>query len=48
LKEAYRILYRSALNLHQAVERLQAELPDTPELMRLVEFLNSSSRGVIR
>ena len=48
LKEAYRILYRSALNLHQAVERLQAELPDTPELLRLVEFLNSSSRGVIR
>ena len=48
LKEAYRILYRSALNLHQAVERLQAELPDTPELLRLVDFLNSSSRGVIR
>ncbi len=48
LKEAYRILYRRALNMHQAVERLQAELPDTPELLRLVEFLNTSSRGVIR
>lgn len=48
LKEAYRILYRSELNLQQAVARVLDELPETPELLRLVAFLSSSSRGVIR
>jgi UDP-N-acetylglucosamine acyltransferase len=48
LKEAYRILYRSELNLQQAVARLLDQLPETPELLRLVAFLSSSSRGVIR
>jgi len=48
LKEAYRILYRSSLNLQQALERLRALDPQTPELSQLVEFLGSSQRGVIR
>lgn len=48
LKEAYRILYRSSLNLQQAMERLHLLEPHTPELEQLVEFLGSSQRGVIR
>lgn len=48
LKEAYRILYRSELNLQQAVERLQALEPRAAEVDRLLVFLTSSQRGVIR
>ena len=48
IKDAHRILYRSKLNLQQAVELMQLELPPGPELDRLLEFLQSSSRGVIR
>jgi UDP-N-acetylglucosamine acyltransferase len=48
LREAYRILYRSSLNLQQAVERLLAFETRTPEVDRLVAFLTSSHRGVIR
>ncbi len=48
IKDAYRILYRSKLNLQQAVEQMQAELLLGPELDRLLEFLQTSSRGVIR
>jgi UDP-N-acetylglucosamine acyltransferase len=48
LKEAYRILYRSELNLQQALERLQEVEPRTAEMERLLEFLSSSQRGVIR
>ena len=48
IKDAYRILYRSKLNLQQAVELMQLELPVGPELDRLLEFLQTSSRGVIR
>ncbi len=48
IKDAYRILYRSNLNLQQALEMLQTELPFGPEMDRLLEFLQSSVRGVIR
>ena len=48
IKEAYRLIYRSALNLQQAVEQIRAELPATPELARLTAFVTSSPRGIIK
>jgi UDP-N-acetylglucosamine acyltransferase len=48
LKEAYRILYRSSLNLQQALERLHAMEARTSEVVFLLDFLNNSHRGVIR
>jgi len=48
IKEAYRLIYRSALNLQQAVEQIRADLPETPELAQLVAFVTSSPRGIIR
>jgi UDP-N-acetylglucosamine acyltransferase len=46
LKQAYRLLFRSDLNVSQAVERLKSDLPQTPEVKHLVEFIQSSERGV--
>lgn len=48
LKQAYRILFRSRLTLEAAFERLSREIPDTPEVGALVEFIRGSQRGVIR
>jgi len=48
LKEAYRILYRSSLNLQQALEQLSALEVQSPEVDRLVAFLGSSQRGITR
>ena len=48
LKEAYRILFRSSLNLHQALEQLSAMEAPTPELERLIEFVRTSQRGILR
>jgi UDP-N-acetylglucosamine acyltransferase len=48
IKDAHRILYRSNLNLQQAVEVMQVELAPGPDLDRLMEFLQTSSRGIIR
>lgn len=48
LREAYRIVYRAKLNTAQAVERLQAELGDWPEVRALIEFITTSKRGIIR
>jgi UDP-N-acetylglucosamine acyltransferase len=47
LKEAYRILLQSRLNTTEALARLEAEGPDTPEVRAIVEFVRSSPRGVI-
>ncbi|MDQ2889335.1 MAG: acyl-ACP--UDP-N-acetylglucosamine O-acyltransferase [Gemmatimonadota bacterium] len=46
LKRAYRLLFRSELNLAQAVERVSAEVEQIPEVVQLVQFVESSQRGV--
>jgi UDP-N-acetylglucosamine acyltransferase len=48
LKQAYRILFRSRLTLEKALERLDAEFRDQPEVGVLAGFIRSSERGVIR
>ena len=46
LKRAYRICFRSDLNLTQGVERATAEVADVPEVRRFLAFIESSQRGV--
>ena len=48
MKEAYRIVYRSKLNLKQAIEQLRSELPQTLEVEHLIEFVENSPRGIIK
>ncbi|MBI4169423.1 MAG: acyl-ACP--UDP-N-acetylglucosamine O-acyltransferase [Acidobacteria bacterium] len=48
LKQAYRILFRSRLTLQAALERLDGEFRDQPEVGALAEFIRTSERGVIR
>lgn len=46
LKQAYRLLYRSKLNVAQAVQRIREEIPGDPEIDYLVDFIESSKRGI--
>jgi UDP-N-acetylglucosamine acyltransferase len=48
LREAYRLLCRSNLNVKQAVEAMRADLPDSLHLRHLMSFIESSKRGVVR
>ena len=48
LKRAYRILYRSQLNVSQALDRIQHDIKPYPEVHELVEFIRSSERGIVR
>lgn len=48
IKRAYRTLYLSNLRLDEAQARLQAMAQSTPELQRLVEFIQREGRGLIR
>ena len=47
LKRAYRLLFRSDLNVSQAMERVQNELEPLPEVRELVRFVEASERGVV-
>jgi UDP-N-acetylglucosamine acyltransferase len=48
LARAYRIIYRRGLNTSQAVERIRAELPPIPEIVRLLGFIETSTRGLTK
>jgi UDP-N-acetylglucosamine acyltransferase len=48
LKRAYRILYRSQLNVGPALDRILRELKPYPEIHEFVEFVRSSERGIVR
>lgn len=46
LKRAYMLLFRSELNIGQAVERVNSEVDPLPEVRQLVDFVEASQRGV--
>lgn len=48
LQTALRLLTRSQLNTSQAIEKIQAEVPASPELEELLQFIQSSPRGILK
>jgi UDP-N-acetylglucosamine acyltransferase len=47
LENAYRLIYHSSLNVSQAIEKIQAEFPQTDEIRHAIEFIQKSKRGII-
>jgi UDP-N-acetylglucosamine acyltransferase len=47
LKRAYRLFFRSELNLTQAKQRAATDLKPFPEVQDLLRFLEESGRGVV-
>lgn len=48
LHHAFHLLLSSKLNTSQALARIQEEITDSPEVDRLVQFINTSERGVTK
>ncbi len=48
LKRAYRTLYKSGLLLDEAKTKLAEDAKTQPDVRRMVEFLETSKRGIIR
>ncbi len=48
LKEAYRVLFRSSLLTKEAIAKIKTDMPDIPEVVHLVDFVEKSERGVCR
>jgi UDP-N-acetylglucosamine acyltransferase len=46
LKRAYRILFRSRLNVSQALERLRQEFGADDDVRTLIDFIAASERGI--
>lgn len=47
IDKAYTILYRSGLNVSQAVARIKQEMQITPEIKNILDFIANSKRGII-
>lgn len=46
LKDAYKLMFHSDLNVSQAVKRIRSEIEPIPEIVHLLEFVESSRRGI--
>jgi UDP-N-acetylglucosamine acyltransferase len=48
LKKAYRIIFQSNKKTSEALQQVRADCPPSPEIDLLLEFIESSQRGVCR
>lgn len=48
IQEVYRYIYMSNLNVSEAVDRIEAELPATPERDEILQFIRNAKRGILR
>jgi UDP-N-acetylglucosamine acyltransferase len=48
IKRAYKTLYKSGLNLEEAIVAIQSQVTDHDELRPLADFLAASTRGIVR
>lgn len=46
LRQAFRLLFYRRGNLKEAMERVEREVPETPEVVHLLEFIRASKRGM--
>ena len=47
IKKAYRTFFKSKLNRGDALEKIKTELNQTQEIKEIIEFIESSNRGII-
>lgn len=47
LKKAYRLFFRSDVNISQAMERATSELQPFPEVQAFIAFVEASDRGIV-
>ena len=48
IQETYRLIYNSGLIVSQALERIEAEIPASPERDLILDFVRASTRGIVR
>lgn len=48
IQETYRIIYMSGLNNTAALEKVESEVPASPERDSIIDFIKGSERGILR
>jgi len=48
LRQAYKLLYRSGLNVSQALSQIEATVELIPEVQDIIHFIRTSERGIIK
>lgn len=48
LKKAFRLLSHSEIPLKEALDRIKSEVPQTPEVLQFVHFIEAAQRGICR
>ena len=48
IQDTYRLIYMSGLTVSQALQQINETLPQSPERDAIINFINTSPRGVIR
>jgi UDP-N-acetylglucosamine acyltransferase len=46
LRQAFKILIREGLTISNALTRIEAEVPQRPEILHLIQFVRTSTRGI--
>lgn len=47
IKEFYRLLYKSGLNISDAIQNIKQTLPKTKEITNILTFISRSTRGIL-
>lgn len=47
IHNAYRLIYQNGMNTTDALKRIKQEIPMSPEIEYIIEFISGSSRGII-
>jgi UDP-N-acetylglucosamine acyltransferase len=48
IRKAYKVVYKSGLKLEEAIQQLAEMAIETPEILRIVDFLKQTDRSIIR
>lgn len=48
IQEVYRLIYQNGMNTTQALDHIEATMPQTPERDTIVNFVRASTRGIVR
>ena len=48
IRDIYRVIYQSGLNVTSACQRVREELPDSEEKSIILNFIENSQRGIVR
>ena len=48
IHEAYRLVYNAGLTTSEAIAKLKTDLPQTPEIQYITQFIETSKRGLVK